>query len=456
MTSSRFPLALAAALLVGTVHAAVTEAEIAKLGTTLTPVGAEKAANKDGSIPAWDGKLPPMPAGWKPGQARPNPYAGEKPKFSITAANAAQYAGQLTAGQAELLKRLPGYRMDVYPTHRSCAFPQFVYDHTRESAKIAKLGEDGFDLAEAAGASIPFPIPKNGIEAMWNHKLRYQGQGRVEPNYTMLAPARGSSEFLKIDYIAKYLVPYQDPKTKNVADAKGVEFYFYQETTAPAALAGTLFAATYFLTHTNEGYQYFPGQRRVRRLSTYAYDAPLIGLENTYYVDQAFMYNGTLDRYDYKLVGKQELVVPYNSFDLRDAKRFTVATLFGKTFLNPDARRYELHRVWKVEANVRPGQRHSAPKRIFYLDEDTWQVIAEDLYDAQGKLQRVMEGSLIPAWELNACIAQEFTSYDLPSGRYFGDIFTLGEKETDWLAGANGTLKPDMFTEDALRRAGAR
>ncbi|MGH8456367.1 MAG: DUF1329 domain-containing protein [Stenotrophobium sp.] len=447
----------AAAILVSGASMAATDAQIARLGHDLTPVGAEKSGSKDGGIPAWTGGDMKAPAGWKIGQPRPDPYISEKPLLSITAANASQYKDKLSPGQIELLKTIKGYRMDVYPTHRSCGYPDIVYQRSKENAKIAKIAGDGFELGSATGSGFPFPIPGNGVEAMWNHKLRYEGQGRIEPNYTMLSPSRGGSDFTKIEYIAKYLVPFQSPATKTIADAKGVEFYFYQTTTAPPALAGTLDAGIYYLQKVNEGWQYFPGQRRVRRLSTYAYDAPLIGLENTYYVDQAWMYNGMLDRYNYKLVGKQEMYIPYNSFALRDGRRFTDKTLFLPDHLNPDARRYELHRVWKVEANVRPGQRHSAPRRVFYFDEDTWAIIVVDLYDAQGKIQRVQEGSVTPIWEIGACDAsQDYTSYDLPSGRYWGDIFTIGEPETDWLAGKDGRLKEDMFTEDYLRRQGTR
>ncbi|MDB5985107.1 MAG: hypothetical protein JWR16_160 [Nevskia sp.] len=441
----------------GTAGAAATDADIARLGQDLTPVGAEKAGNKDGSIPAWSNAPMTAPAGWKPLQPRPDPFKADKPLYTITPANVEQYQAKLSAGQVELVKTLKNYKMDVYSTKRDCTYPDLVYQRTKENAKIAKLGDDGFDLGAATGAGFPFPIPKNGVEAMWNHKLRFQGEGRIEPNATVLSPQRGGKELTTIEYTTSYLVPFQSPSTKSIDDAKGVEFYIYIDTTAPAALAGTLQMGIYYMTHVNEGWQYFPGQRRVRRLSTYAYDAPLIGLENTYYVDQAWMFNGTLDRYDFKLVGKQEMLVPYNSFALRDKSRFKIDTLFQPDHLNQDARRYELHRVWKVEANVRPGQRHSAPKRVFYLDEDSWAILVEDLYDAQGKMQRVMEGAIFPGWELGACIASDIYSYDLPSGRYFGDNVVLGEsQEGDWLAAKNGKLKPEMFTEDYLRRAGAR
>lgn len=103
---------------------AATEAQAQALGNTLTPLGAEKAANRDGSIPAWTGGDTKAPAGWKPGQARPDPYAADKPLFTIDASNADRYKDRLTEGQMALLKQLKGYKMDVYPTRRTCGYPQ--------------------------------------------------------------------------------------------------------------------------------------------------------------------------------------------------------------------------------------------------------------------------------------------------------------------------------------------
>ena len=80
-----------AVLLAPTGHAAVTEQEAAQLGKTLTPVGAEKAANKDGTIPEWTGGTTSAPAGWKSGQKRIDPFAADKPLFAIDATNVDKY-----------------------------------------------------------------------------------------------------------------------------------------------------------------------------------------------------------------------------------------------------------------------------------------------------------------------------------------------------------------------------
>src|SRR5688572_11895483 len=104
--------------------AAVTPEEAAKLGAELTPLGGEKAANADGTIPAWTGGIKsPADAGvpgYKTGQHHPDPFANDKPLFTITNDNVAQYAGKLTEGHKKLLAQYKGtYKMIVYPTRRS-------------------------------------------------------------------------------------------------------------------------------------------------------------------------------------------------------------------------------------------------------------------------------------------------------------------------------------------------
>lgn len=155
---------------------AAPAADLSQLGNRLTPIGAEKAGNADGSIPAWTGGLTQAPTGWSAGHG--NPYASDKPLYSIDSRNLAQYQQLLPAGQAALIKAYPGYRLDVYPTRRSCPIPAEVAERTRTFAGQARIGSDGWRLEQAAGAAVPFPIPQNGIEAMWNYKLRYMAKGR--------------------------------------------------------------------------------------------------------------------------------------------------------------------------------------------------------------------------------------------------------------------------------------
>jgi hypothetical protein len=433
-------------------RAAVSAEEAARLGKDLTPVGAERAANKDGSIPEWKGGTPRGKHNL--GEARVDPYAAEKPLFSIDASNFDKYKDKLGAGQIELIKTRKGYRMDVYPTHRSCGYPDAVNQRTAQNATLAKLSTDGKDnLVTAVGGGFGFPIPKSGAEAVWNHRLRWQGEGRIEHYQTNFINPDGSFYGLAQDQVT--WMPFSSTKAKSPEDVGGAQMKILNVATAPASRVGEVILAHYYMgTRTNDAWMYFPGQRRVRRLPAFDYDNPIPGYENLETADQYPMFAGSLDRYDWKLVGKQELYIPYNSFKFV-AKR-KLSEVYGGLYPNRDLMRYELHRVWKVEAKVKQGMRHMFATRTFYLDEDTWMLMAADQYDAQGKLWRVMEASIYPAVELGACVSQEFMSWDLTVNRYLSENSTQESKPTDWLAGEEGRIDPKRFESDELRRTGER
>ncbi len=450
-------IAAAVALLAGGIAAqpfalAATEAQAQALGKDLTPLGAEKGANKDGSIPAWTGGDTKAPAGWKPGQARPDPYGSEKPLFSIDASNADKYKDRLTEGQMAMLKQLKGYRMDVYPTHRSCGYPQQVYDNTRKNATGAKLAANGHDLGGGITGGVPFPIPANGAEAMWNYKMHWVGEGRIERYSTVFSSADG--KFVPLVQDQWTSTPLGNLAGKPVTDNDGLEWLVLNEVVTPAARTGEVILIHYYQAKDNDAWLYFPGQRRVRRAPTFAYDNPVPGYENLLAVDQYPMFGGRLDRYDWKLAGKQELIIPYNTFRFnnQDAK---LADVFGPDYPKRDLVRYEAHRVWKIEATVKAGQRHQFPKRTIYLDEDSWMMVAVDNYDAQGKVWRVQESYPYVAWELPACVYQGYIVYDLNVGRYMADNQPQ-EGKVDWLAGKEGRIDVKKFSADELRRAGSR
>jgi hypothetical protein len=451
-TLSRLAVAIALALAAAHAYCA-TEQEAARLGRELTPVGAEKAGNKEGTIPEWTGGDMKAPAGWKPGQVRPDPNAADKPLFSIDASNVDKYKDKLSEGQIALIKTLKGYRMDVYPTRRACGYPDFVYERTKANATSAKLAANGYDIGSAAAAGLPFPIPKSGIEAMWNHKLRWIGEGRIERYATIFSQPKGG-DFVPLVQDQWTLTPNGNPKAKTISEAEGIEYKLMNEVVSPAARVGELILIHYFLDRPNDAWLYFPGQRRVRRSPTFAYDNPVPGYENLLMVDQYPMFSGQLDRYDWKLVGKQELYIPYNTYRFNDTSR-KFKDVFGPEYANRDLIRYELHRVWKIEATLKSGMRHLFPKRTFYLDEDTWMNVVQDLYDAQGKIWRLMESYPYTAWELPACVYQGYISYDLNVGRYMADNMPQ-EGKVDWLAGREGRIDPKKFDADEMRRVGSR
>lgn len=449
----KFQLLLAAVLASG-IHFAVAQ-DAARLGKDLTPSGAEKAGNKDGSIPAWAGGEP-VGSGWSYGKKRVDfwKYRAEKPLFTIDASNVDKYADKLSAGQIATIKQVKGYRMDVYPSHRDCGVPDFVAENTKKNVGKAKLDADGWSLKEATVPGFPFPFPASGTEAMWNGKMRYHGIGIDWPHVvTAVSPRKGGSEWIKAISDQTMYFPWGAKGSNSLGKLPPVEFYTYFAYNSPTALAGQALAITLFLNQpSTETFYYFPGQRRVRRMPSYAYDSPQIGFENQYTLDEPLVFNGTIDRFDWKLVGKKEMYVAYNSFGTYDftAKFEDVA---HNDSLNPASRRYELHRVWVVEATVKPGMRHIAPKRTFYLDEDSWNFLGVDDYDGQGKLFKFREGYLIPVYETGTCDVTAFAQYNLTEGRYVFDMHPVGGgKDMRWSTDANGPrYKPSFYSAENLR-----
>jgi len=438
---------------------AASEADAAKLGKELTPFGAEKGANKDGSIPAWQGTEAPT-AGWAYGKSRAAhfKYQGDKPLYSIDASNVDKYADKLSPGQIEQIKHAKGYKMEVYPSRRTCGNPDFVVENTKKNVTTAKIGADGWSLKEATVPGVPFAIPKTGTEVMWNAKMKYAGVGFEWPTlYTALSPRPGSSEWIAATSTQTYFFPWGKKGSTQLSTLPQVEYFTYFTYKSPTALAGQALAVTNYLDKTNEVFYYFPGQRRVRRMPTYAYDAPQIGFENQYLMDEPRMFNGTIERFDWKLVGKKELIVGYNAFGMYDpsVKFNDVAKDDGIVSAN---RRYEQHRVWVVEATVKSGVRHVAPKRTFYIDEDSWAIVVAEDYDAQGKLWKLREGFVIPVYETGSCDNPAFVQYNLVDNRYLVDQSSLGGgKDMRWFVEANDPkLKEGYYTADNLRAISER
>jgi len=446
---------LACGLWLGAQAGAAVAADPAPLGATLTPVGAEMAGSKDGRIPAWKNEAQAT-EGWAWGKLRKDfwKYKDDKALYTINAANAAQHAAQLTPGQLALLKQNPGFQMDVYPTRRSCGVPDFVADNTRKNASIAKLGDDGWSLKAAVVPGYPFPIPANGAQAMLNMKMRYHGVGVDYQNgNTFVSPRRGSEDWIQAGFEQTYFYPWGKKGAGTLAEAGNVEYYTYFSYKSPVALAGQALAANIYLDSPNtETFYYFPGQRRVRRLPAYAYDAPQIGFENQYLLDETIMFTGTLDRFDWKLAGKKEILVPYNVFGAYDFKA-RIKDVVQRNALASSHRRYELHRVWVVEATVKQGARHVSPKRTYYLDEDGWNAVLAEDYDVQGALWKVREGYLVPAYETGTCDVLAFAQYNLPEGRYIFDFNTVGAgADVRWLTDTKGErMKASFFTSENLR-----
>ncbi len=435
---------------------AVSEQEAAKLGAQLTPMGAEKAGNADGSIPEWNGGIKSAAeAGfpnYRPGQHHPDPYASDKPLFTITPANMAQYAGKLTEGHKKLLETYKGtYKMVVYPTHRSAAFPQRIYDATKRIATTAKLTGGGNGVTGAI-EGIPFPIPSEGVEVFWNHVLRYRADAGARAFGQ--APVTANGSYTLVKFKDEFLFQYMNPGVTE-ASLDNVIIYFIQETVAPARLAGEILLVHETLDQSKENrraWVYNPGQRRVRRAPNVAFDNPGTNSDNLRTSDQYDMYNGSPQRYTWKLVGKKEMFVPYNSYKL-NSNTVKYSDLLKKNHINQDYARYELHRVWVVDSQLKPGTSHLYSRRTLYVDEDSWQILAVDCYDRRGQLYRVQEGHVINYYEVPNLWTTLELVMDLSNGRYLA-LGLQNEEPRSY----DFTIKRTVadYQPNALQRRGVR
>ena len=134
-------------------------------------------------------------------------------------------------------------------------------------------------------------------------------------------------------------------------------------------------------------------------------------------MDDTTGFAGALDRFDFKLIGKKEKFIYYDNFQMFNQKTCSTEKLHStKGFPNPDCVRWELHRVWVVEAMVKHGFRHAYPKRIFYWDEDTFGAGMSENYDADGKLYRSTISGFFPFYEALGGYSYYYFHLDLKTG----------------------------------------
>ncbi|MFZ6048761.1 DUF1329 domain-containing protein [Pseudomonas sp. CR3202] len=442
--------ALAACALVNPIHvfAAVSAEEAQQLKSTLTPLGGERAGNKDGTIPPWSGGELKAPAGYKPDQRRPDPFASEKPLYSITAQNIEQYADKLTDGQKAMLKRYPSYRMDVYPTHRTAVAPQFVYDNTFKNATNAKL-VDGTDYQIPSGAfgGTPFPIPKSGLEVMWNHLLRYQGTAtRTINGQTWMVTADGK-KVMAVQGRQDIKMPYYDPKG-SAENFDGTYWLTRVVSDGPPIRAGEAIVGQVHVDDTKtRTWVYLTGQRRVRKLPNPNGDTPTPQSAGLMSFDEVSVFGGGPGLFDWKLVGKKEILIPYNSYKMLQPD--TAEALMAGSHLNPDAVRWELHRVWVVDAQLKSGKRHTSPKSRYYIDEDSWLAVLADRWDTNGQLWKTLFGLSVtyPEMELTEHVTYGF--YDLVTGAWYAGPYVNKSAPAIGLQPV-AEMKSETFTPDAM------
>lgn len=378
-----------------------------------TDVGAEASGNADGRIPPFDGGLPQ-------GDSTQNPYADDAPLVVLDSNNMADWEPWLSDGHRALLSQNPQFRMPVYPSRRSVNYPQAIREATQKNRGRAKLL--GSDAISGAKLGFPFPSPESGVEAMWNHRLRWRGEATMRTTRQSVVRKDGSNNGTLVQYEEMYAryANISDP-----ADLARENILLYYLTTFGRGTQSPDFTV---LVHESANsleksraiWVLPKSYKKMFRIPPVGYDNPFPGSEGLYYVDMVDMYNGAFDHYDWKLAGKRELLVGYNAFKAQEYRANDGPDgLLHAGAVNPDALRYEVHRVWVVEATERGGKSHIFGVRRFYLDEDSWNIILVENYDRVGQLWRVQEGHLLPNTEIQAADSAPVVTYDLSDGRYF-------------------------------------
>ncbi|HTT83006.1 MAG TPA: DUF1329 domain-containing protein [Rhizomicrobium sp.] len=428
------------------VCAAVSAAQAEQLKSVLTPLGAERAGNKDHTIPPWTGGYTATPPGYREGDVRPDPFAGEKPLFSITSRNADSYADRLPEGAKALFRKYPDYRMDIYPTHRSAAAPAAIYANVFLNATRAHAAPEGIAYGvEGAAGGIPFPIPQNGFEAMWNHLLAFWGPAREVTLKTWIVSADGNAE-LATGYRETADFPYY----YSGATPQAVGGYYFKTLRlddAPPYKVGEGYLAWQPLDSARfsfSAWRILPGEHRVRRGPGITYDTPDPDASGLEALDEYYIFFGGLDRYDFRLLGKKEMFIPYNNNRMYTR---STAEILGPRHANPDDLRYELHRVWVVEGALKPGAHDVVARRRLYLDEDTWLAVYGDSWDENGRLWKFGQGTMYLMPEIPAVILGSQFVYDLALGGY---VYGFAFNDQAQAYKITGPHPANLFTPESM------
>lgn len=406
-------------------------------------LGAEISANAAGSIPEWTGGLTKAPSGFDPKKGYADPFAAEKPLFVVTQSNLAQHEKFLPAGQIALLKRYPNYSIPVYKTHRTAAFaPEMMMSIDMEGNSV-KLAHGGLALEGVKSTSVPFPVPKNGLEAVWNTLLRRPAQ-TLRSHTASFVAGNGSKP-----------VVFASSQTIAWAPAIGkagssLLFALIGESTKPSAQSGEALLVLDTLNFKDDARNAWivnSGQRRVLRAPELVHAAPAGNSDALRTVDDIYGFNGSPERFDWKLVGKREMYIPYNNYKLSD-KSLKYDNMISDAFLKPELTRFELHRVWVIEGTLKAGAEHIYSKRTMYVDEDSWYVALMDQYDTKGELWRIKMLYLMQAYDAPGLYTSGEIQHDLNARRSVFSAFQNEEPATEF----NVPVKPGEFTPAALRK----
>ena len=449
------------ALLGAPVMAKMPPEELARLGTDLTPMGAIRAGSDDGLIPAWTGTVVGLPPGLKwdgPGTPYPDPYASEKPLFVITRENMSQYRNRLSPGQIAMFETYPDtFRMPVYPSHREFAYAPSIYAHVRYNAEHAELYNDNEGIRGYIGQQA-FPVPTTGAEIVWLTRTTGAFVTR-EGDYSDIAVFPNGTQSVRRSWFLQES-PYADrnnPLTPeyeypNLGKYGGYIMTYVTEPARDKGLITSIFEPYDYSQNAREVWRYLPGSRRVRRAPTVGFDTP-DGPGGLKTIDEVRGFNGSMERFDWAFVGREEVFIPYHNYRFDDPG-VSYETLLTKFHANPDYMRYELKRVWIAEATLKEGQRHLYGKRRIYVDEDTGLTAITENYDGHGELWKVVLFNSIYEYHGEAYVRRAQMYHDLRAGAYITERLVNDSKPL--LYDINPVKGPAYFSPSNVRKLGRR
>lgn len=418
-------------------NASVSIEKANKLKNELTPLGAIRKANADGSIPAWSQKNNDKVSHRK----WLKEIEAEPALFVIDHKNMHDHRKFLSVGLQKLLTLYPDtFNIPVYPSHRTAVYPQWLYDNAYRNALEAKISADGEEVT-FSWQGIPFPIPENAKEIIWNHQLRWKGLFFKLDTIESIVGRDGNYSIIQ-NMLEVYSVYHNKDRAREIDDWRYIYYLSYIK--APANIAGGAYLSHETMKPVKkprQSWMYLAGQRRMRRSPVVGYDAPTFTSDGLRMMDEIDIFNGAMDRYDWELKGVKEMYIPYNNGRLHKALT-DIDNVLTQHHINPKYTRYEKHRVWIVEAVLKPDEKHIYKRRTFYLDEDTWGIVLADIYDEFDSLWRVPQRYATYYEEVPVVLTALDSFSDLKKQNYYIQGIPLGKIEHSYTPPSKGYFSP--------------
>ena len=409
----------------------------------LTPYGGQQAGNPDKSIPAWQG------ASSNP-QTLDAEIKHSSTIYQINKSNIEQYKNILPQGLYALIYKYPKTMvLNVFPSFRPAYYPEWIYAFAKKNITSVKIVDGALINTFPAP---PFIHPKDGVQVVWNHLLAFKG---VSAELKVLEVTRRKSNKYTVfnSKVSLYVNYYNRARAPSQRDAPYV--YYLSKILSPSKAAGgalLLHEQVNASVKPRQAWAYLPGQRRIRRIPGVDFDSPMQISESIRFADEINLFNGSIDHYNWRIIAKKELIVPYNNMLL--SKKLSENNIIDKELItknhpNPQYLRYEKHRVWVVEGILKAGKNHAYKRRRFYIDEDSWLILVAENYNSKNKL-----------WRVSASYTKQY--HNIPAIFTTADVFHDLQDEIYYFQGiekltTSETLPPKAkFMPSALRRGNIR